>query len=94
MWLQNMLIELKCEEYLNKLTEIYCDNQATIQWIKNAKSSNKTRYVNLKFHFVRDEVEDGNIIMTYVNIKDMISDCLTKSVPKEKIDWCEQMHLI
>lgn len=26
MWLQNMLTELKCEEYLNKPTEIFCDN--------------------------------------------------------------------
>ncbi|CAL1678230.1 unnamed protein product [Lasius platythorax] len=95
MWLQNMLTELKCEEYLDKPTEIYCDNQATIQWIKNAKSSNKTRHVNLKFHFVRDEVENGNIVMTYVNTKDMIADCLTKSTPKEKFMWCcEQMRLI
>ena len=95
MWLQNMLTELKCEEYLDKPTEICCDNQATIQWIKNAKSSNKTRHVNIKFHFVRDEVENGNIVMTYVNTKDMIADCLTKSTSKEKLVWCcEQMRLI
>lgn len=95
MWLQNMLTELKCEEYIDIPIEVYCDNQATIQWIKNAKSSSKTRHVNLKFHFVRDEVEKGNIIMSYVNTNDMVADCLTKGTPKDKLVWCcEQMCLI
>jgi len=58
-WLQNMLIELRCTEYISKPLDIYCDNQATIQWLKNAKSSTKTRHINLKFHFVRDKVENN-----------------------------------
>lgn len=95
MWLQNMLIELKCTEYISKPTEIFCDNQATIQWLKNAKSSSKTRHVNLKFHFVRDEVENNTINVLYTNTNDMIADCFTKSVTKDKLEWCcNQMYLI
>jgi len=35
MWLQNMLIELQCTEYISEPLNIYYDNQATIQWLKN-----------------------------------------------------------
>jgi len=51
-WLQNMFIELQCTEYISEPLNIYCDNQATIQWLKNAKLSTKTRHVNLKLHFM------------------------------------------
>jgi len=95
MWLQNMLIELRCTEYISEPLNIYCDNQATIQWLKNAKSSTKIRHVNLKFHFVRDEVEKGRINVSYINTSNMIADCLTKSVSKEKLEWCcKNMYLI
>lgn len=95
MWLQNMLIELKCIDYVDKPTKIFCDNQATIQWLKNAKSSTKTRHVNLKFHFVRDEIENNTISVLYVNTNDMIADCFTKSVSREKLEWsCDQICLI
>lgn len=91
-WLQNMLTELNCIEYMSRPINIFCDNQATIQWLKNAKSSTKTRHVNLKFHFVRDEIENGIINVSYVNTNEMIADCLTKSVSKEKLEWC-CMHM-
>lgn len=94
MWYQNVLIELKCHEYLKKPTEIFCDNQATIQWVKNAKSSSKTRHVNLKFNFVREEVENNNIVILYVSTNEMIADCFTKGITKDKLEWCcNQMYL-
>jgi len=44
---------------------------------------------------VRDEVEKETISVLYINTDNMIADCLTKSVSKEKLEWCcENMHLI
>lgn len=48
MWIRNMLGELKCNEYILEPTNVYCDNQAAIQWLKNAKSSTRMRHVNLR----------------------------------------------
>lgn len=83
-----MFMELNCTEYINRPINIFCDNQATIQWLKNAKSSTKTQHVNLKFYFVRDEIEDEIIDVSYISIDEMIANCLTKSVSKEKLEWC------
>lgn len=95
LWLQNMLTELNCREYIIKPINIFCDNQATIQWLKNARSSTKTRHVNLKFHFIRDEIEKGNIEVLHVNSGKMIADCLTKFVSTDKLEWYrKQMCLV
>lgn len=89
LWLQNMLAELKCNEIIVSVpTEVFCDNQAAIQWVKNTKSSTKTRHVNLKFHFVRDEIENKRISVAYINTERMVADYLTKAVTKDKLEWC------
>jgi len=53
--------------------------------LKNAKSSSKTRHVNLKFHFLRDEIENNTIVMMYVDTDKIIADCFTKCVTKDKL---------
>jgi len=52
----------------------------TIKWMKSVRSANKTHHVNLKFHFIRDELERGDIDVKYVEIKYMIANFLTKAV--------------
>lgn len=93
-WYQNVLTELKCDRYLDKPTRIYGDNQASIQWAKNAHSSSKMRHVNLRLHFIRDEVDVGNLILIYVSTDNMIADCFTKIVSKEKLEWCCKQMLL
>lgn len=44
-WLSNLLIEMELEMFSNKPIVLYCDNKVTIEWMRNARSSNKTRYV-------------------------------------------------
>ncbi|GFU47770.1 transposable element Tcb1 transposase [Trichonephila clavipes] len=37
---------------------VLLDSQAAIQWIKGTRSSNKSRHMNLRFHFIKDLIED------------------------------------
>lgn len=95
MWIKNILKELKCEEYLSTPIEIFSNNQAAIQWLNNATSSKKTRHVNLKYHFVRDEIERGDFDVVYLNTDQMIADCFTKAVSRDKLNWiCGQMSIM
>jgi len=74
-------------KFLNKPVVIYCDNTTAIEWMRSVRSANKTRHVNLKFHFVRYELERGDIDVKYVETKYMIADFLTKAVTHEKLLW-------
>lgn len=70
---------------LNRSVIVYSDNQAAINWLKEAHSSTKTRHVNLKFHFVRDMILSNTIAIDYIRTDDMIADFLTKALSPEKI---------
>ena len=54
------------------------DNQSTIRQVYgNIKHSN-SKHINPKFHFTREQIENGNVCVKYVNTKDNIADLLTK----------------
>ncbi len=38
----------------------------------------------MQHHFVREQVENGEITFKYCSIEDMVADVLTKALPKER----------
>jgi len=94
-WIANILVEMNLQIFSYEPVIVYCDNKAAIEWMGNARSSTKTRHVNLKFHFVRDEIEKGKLNVCYVETKYMIADFLTKAVTKDKLLWSlSQINLL
>ncbi|GFS84249.1 retrovirus-related Pol polyprotein from transposon RE2 [Trichonephila clavipes] len=66
-WTVNLLTELKCVQFINNAVTLNSDRQAAIQWIKGTRSSNKSRHMNLRFHFIKDLIEDTVIKLEYVH---------------------------
>ena len=63
---------------------MYQDNMSTIQLIKNGRStSEKTRHVDIRFFFMHDRVNAGDVSLVYMNTKDMTADTLTKPLQGE-----------
>ena len=60
------------------------DSQAVIDWVKRDKVTNRTKHINKKYHFIKQDTADNNIIMKHVRSEDLISDLLTKPLIKEK----------
>ncbi|GFT62966.1 retrovirus-related Pol polyprotein from transposon TNT 1-94 [Trichonephila clavipes] len=89
-WIVNLLIELKCEQFINNAVTLNSDIQAAIQWIKGTRSSNKSRHMNLHFHFIKDLIEDTVIKLEYVQTEFLIADFLTKAMNVEKLEYSMQ----
>ncbi|GFY18397.1 retrovirus-related Pol polyprotein from transposon RE2 [Trichonephila clavipes] len=90
-WTVNLLTELKCEQFINNAVTLNSDSQAAIQWIKGTRSSNKSRHMNLRFHFIKDLIEDTVIIkLEYVQTEFLIADFLTKAMNVEKLEYSMQ----
>jgi len=90
-----MLIEMNLQIFFNEPIIVYCDNKAAIEWMGNTRSSTKTRHVNLRFHFVRDEIEKGKLNVCHIETKYMVADFLTKAVTKDKLSWSlSQVNLL
>ena len=58
------------------------DNQSCICIADNPIAQRRTRHVDIRFHFIRDYINDGTITVTYCPTKEMLADILTKSLHK------------
>ena len=48
----------------------------------------KTKHIDVKYHFVRDMVEDKKVLLEKVDTVKNVADSLTKSFSTEKFSWC------
>ena len=62
------------------------DNQGTIALLKNPIIKNRSKLIDIKFHFIREKFNDGFIDIMYVPTGDNVADVMTKAVTKGKID--------
>ena len=81
--------ELDCEQ--KGATILYCDNQSTIAISNNPVHHNRTKHIDTRLHFIRDLIEQKMIELQYVNTNQQVADVLTKSLPREKFNWCRDM---
>ena len=63
---------------------IYEDNQPAISLAKNPKNHPKTKYISIKFHFVRDLVDSDQVEVKYCPTSDMLADIFTKGLHAER----------
>ena len=61
---------------------IFCGSTNTINISKNLVMHTKTKHIIIKYHFLRELVQEKEVRLEYVNIKEQIADIYTKSLPK------------
>ena len=62
---------------------LYEDNSGAIAMAHNPVHYAKTKHIHIRFHFVRECVENKEIDVTYVPTADMLADPLTKALSKD-----------
>jgi hypothetical protein len=65
-------------------TCIRSDNQGSICLTKNAGSHSRTKHIDVRHFFIRDEVEKGAIMFEYIPTAEMAADVLTKALSEDK----------
>jgi len=70
--------------YQPKASIIHQDNQATMQMAsKGTYSSRQTRHINVRYFFLKDRIENGEVELNYLRTQDMIANLLTKPLQGE-----------
>ena len=77
-WLRTLLVE--CGISGTKATKLFCDNAAAIALSNNAKISQRTKHINVRYHFLRDCVKAGTIEVKWVSSEKQPADLLTKAL--------------
>lgn len=75
-WVHSFLSEIGHEIPLP--FHIYCDNQGAIAISENPKFHSRVKHIDIRFHFLRDAVEKGDVSIQYVPSEDNPADVLTK----------------
>ncbi|KAG3097372.1 Retrovirus-related Pol polyprotein from transposon TNT 1-94 [Phytophthora idaei] len=78
-WLKVFLCELG-EMASDEAIKIYEDNQGSIALAKNPEFHKRTKHIDIRYHFVREKVEDSQVVLQYVSTIDMLADIMTKAI--------------
>ncbi len=87
-WLRRLLYDIGMER--KEPTNLYEDNQGAICLAKNPVAHRRTKHIDIRHHFVREQVATGSIKIEYVSTKEQVADVLTKPLPR---DAFEQMRV-
>ena len=63
-------------------TVIYEDNNGAIELSKNAKNHNRTKHIDIAYHFTRERVQSGELKVLHCPTSEMTADILTKGLAR------------
>jgi hypothetical protein len=81
-WLRSLLSELRYPFPFP--TPIHCDNHSTIILAKDPTFHARSKHIDIRHHFIRDHVENEDLITPYVATDDNVADILTKGIARPK----------
>jgi hypothetical protein len=58
---------------------VYEDNQATIKISENDTHHDRTKHIDIKYHFIRDDIKNKLIKLEWVTTDEQVADILTKT---------------
>lgn len=91
-WMQHFLSEVGYNgPDLHPMT-IHGDNQGSLSLAENPQYHQKTKHIEVQYHYIRQEVKAGNVVLNYLPTERMPADGLTK--PLNLIRYSEFLKLL
>jgi hypothetical protein len=83
MWLNRLSRELVGDM---ETPILLVDNQSAISFAKNAEVKQRSKHIDVRYHFIRDKVNSGEIVISYIPNEENTADILTKALCREKFE--------
>ena len=83
LWLRSLLSELTARK--PGVVTLHVDNTSAIALMKNPVFHGRSKHIDTKYHFIRECVEKGEIVVEFVRSEDQRADALTKALPVVKL---------
>ena len=83
LWIKQQLSDfgLKIEQ-----VPIFCDNTSAINIAKIPVQHKRTKHIDIRHHFLRDNVEKGLISMNFCTTEEQTADIFTKALAREHFE--------
>lgn len=83
LWLRNLFSEVMKQK--PAAVTLFVDNNSAIALMKNAVFHGRSKHIDIKYHFIRECIERGEIMVKRVGTNDQKADSLTKALPMGKL---------
>ena len=80
-WAARWIAETGLEASKDPIT-LLGDNSGSLSLSKNPENHSRTKHIEVQYHFVREKVAEGLVLVNYVSTKDQLADILTKPLKK------------
>jgi hypothetical protein len=84
-WLAQLLAELKGEQRAPFILKM--DSQSAIALSKNPVFHDRSKHIDVRYHFIRECVGDGRMDIEHVRTEEQLADILTKPLARDR--FCE-----
>jgi hypothetical protein len=80
LWMRQTL-----RDYGYKLTKVplLCDNESAICMANNPVEHSRTKHIAIRYHFLREHQQRGDIEIAYVSNKEQLADIFTKPLDEK-----------
>jgi len=85
MWILRVLKELKIE--LELPLKLYCDNKVTISIAHNPVQHDRTKHIEIDYHFIKEKIDFGTLCLSFVPSNQQTADILTKSLGRTTFEY-------
>jgi hypothetical protein len=85
-WIRRLLDNLGSTQ-MNP-TALRCDNESAIGLAYNPLAHKGSKHIDVRYHYIREQVTNKTIELGYVNTCKQIADVLTKAVDGETFASC------
>ncbi|GKB28463.1 hypothetical protein Tco_0867864 [Tanacetum coccineum] len=84
MWMRTQLQDYGFN--YNKIP-LYCDSQSAIAISCNPVQHSHTKHIHTRYHFIKEQVENGIIELYFVKTEYQLADMFTKALPEERFQY-------
>ena len=74
---------LKDYGYTLSKVPLLCDNESAIRMTDNPVEHSRTKHIDIRYHFLRDHQQKGDIKIAYVNTQNQLADIFTKPLDEK-----------
>ena len=69
---------------------IKCDNTSVISLSKNPIQHSRSKHIDIKHHFIRDHVSNGDITLEFIDTNNQLADIFTMLLNKEMMNFIKR----
>nr|GFA60236.1 hypothetical protein [Tanacetum cinerariifolium] len=66
---------------------LYCDNRSAIALCCNNVQHSRSKYIDIRHHFIQEQVEKGVVELYFVTTDYQLTDIFTKALPRQRFEF-------